>query len=91
MSSSLENDNQETILHPRKVEGVNLSRDSQFFKQDDSVKTKIYSGKTFRSANLSNEYNSMLFLIFRFPKNRPLSRPRVLFSGKQNGQFTKWL
>ena len=27
------------------VEGVNLSRDSQFFKRDDSVKMEIYSGK----------------------------------------------
>ena len=50
------------------VEGVNLSRDFQFFKRDDSVKTEIYSGKTLRPANLSNEYNRMLFLIFRFPQ-----------------------
>ena len=54
------------------VEGVNLSRDSQFFEQDDSVKTQIYSGKILRQANLSNEYNRMLFKIFtvgNFPKN----------------------
>ena len=31
------------------------------------MKTEIYSGKTLRPANLSNEHN-MLFLIFRFPK-----------------------
>ena len=36
------------------------------------MKTEIYSGKTLRPANLSNEYNRMLFLIFRFPENRPL-------------------
>ena len=54
------------------VEGVNLSRDSQFFEWDDSVKTEIYSGKTLRPANLSNEYNRMLFKIFLFPENRPL-------------------
>ena len=33
---------------------------------------EIYSGKTLRPANLSNEYNRMLFLIFCFPENRPL-------------------
>ncbi len=54
------------------AEGVNLSRDSQFFERDDSVKTEIYSGKTLRPANLSNEYNRTLFLIFRFLENRPL-------------------
>jgi hypothetical protein len=43
------------------VEGVNLSRDSQFFKRDDSVEMEIYSGKTLSQANLSNEYNRMLF------------------------------
>ena len=48
------------------VKGVNLSRDSQFFEWDDSVKTKIYSGKTLRPANLSNEYNRMLFINFLF-------------------------
>ncbi len=32
------------------------------------VKTKIYCGKTLRPANLSKEYNRMLFLIFRFPQ-----------------------
>ena len=43
------------------VVGVNLSGDSHFFKQDDSVKMEIYSGKTLSQANLSNEYNRMLF------------------------------
>ena len=52
------------------VEGVNLSQYSQFFERDDSVKMEIYSGKTLSPANLSNEYNRMLFLIFRFPENR---------------------
>ena len=46
---------------PDEVEGVNLSWDSQFFERDDSVKTEIYSGKTLRPVNLSNEYNRMLF------------------------------
>ena len=32
------------------------------------MKTEIYSGKTLRPANLSNEYNRMLFLIFPFPQ-----------------------
>ena len=45
-----------------------LSLDSHFLQQDDSVKMEIYSGKTLRPANLSNEYNRMLFLIFRFPQ-----------------------
>ena len=36
------------------------------------MKTEIYSGKTLRPANLSNEYNRMVFLIVRFPENRPL-------------------
>ena len=54
------------------MEGVNLSRDSQFFERDTSVKTELYSGKTLRPANLSNEYDRMRFLIFRFPENRPL-------------------
>ena len=49
------------------VEGVNLSQDSQFFEQDDSLKMEIYSGKTLRPANLSNEYNRMYF--FNFPEN----------------------
>ena len=31
---------------------------------------EIYSGKTLRQANLSNEYNRMLFLIFRFLENK---------------------
>ena len=61
-----------TISTRDTVEGVNLSRDSQFFKPDDFVKTEIYSGKTLRPAILSNEYNRMLFLMFRFPENRPL-------------------
>ena len=46
------------------VEGVNLSQDSQFFKRDDSMKMETYSGKTLSPANLSNEYNRILFLIF---------------------------
>ena len=46
------------------VERVNLSRDSQFLKRDDSVKMEINSGKTLSPANLSNEYNRMLVLIF---------------------------
>ena len=51
---------------------VNLSRDSQFLEQDDSMKMEIYSGKTLSPANLSNEYNRIFFLIFRFLENRPL-------------------
>ena len=54
------------------------------------MKTEIYSGKTLRPANLSNEYNRMLFLIFRFPENRPLEcrfpeqDSRGLFSSEKN-------
>ena len=36
------------------------------------MKMEIYSGKTLSPANVSSEYNRMLFLIFCFPENRPL-------------------
>ena len=36
------------------------------------MKMEIYGGKTLSPANLSNEYNKMLFNIFSFPENRPL-------------------
>ena len=63
-----------------KVEGVNLSRDSQFFERDDSVKTEIYSGKTLRPADLSNEYNNAFF---NFPFSGKQAS-RVPFSSEKN-------
>ena len=71
------------------VEGVNLSRDSQFFEWDDSVKTEIYSGKTLRPANLSNEYNRMLFLIFRFPENKMDNSQNGYSSVEKTGKIKK--
>ena len=67
------------------VEGVNLSRDSQFFERNDSVKTEIYSGKTLRPANLSNEYNRMLFLIFCFPQMCGKQVKKNKMDNSQNG------
>ena len=69
------------------VEGVNLSRDSQFFKQDDSMKMEIYSGKTLSPANLSNEYNRMLFLIFQETEHsrKQASRVENFLDNAQNG------
>ena len=59
--------------------------DSQFFEWDDSVKTEIYSGKTLRPANLSNEYNRMLFLIFRFPQMSGKQVKKNKMDNSQNG------
>ena len=93
------------ICHPGRNRGGKSVTNFQFFKRDNSMKMEIYSGKTLSQANLSNEYNWMVFLVFTVfhsrVENKAKFHSRVenrshdLFSNKkmqwkkQNGQFTK--
>ena len=67
-SSSLENENRVTILHPRRSRGgKSVTRFSIFQTRWLRENGKFIVEKPFLTANLTNEYNRMLFLIFRFP------------------------
>ena len=66
--SSLKNENRVTILHPRRSRGgKSVTRFSIFQTRWLRENGKFIVEKPFLTANLTNEYNRMLFLIFRFP------------------------
>ena len=88
--SSLKNENRVTILHPRRSRGgKSVTRFSIFQTRWLRENGKFIVEKPFLTANLTNEYNRMLFLIFRFRT----CAENELFSAHLCGKWvkkTKW-